>query len=327
MIWSGRQLKSKNVITLDQFNFGEKVNSPDATHLPVRLAVAILKDRDGKIVLDVPIEGSLSDPKFRVGKVVTRAILNILEKAATSPFSLLGALVGGGGEELGFDDFAAGSTKLTAEDEKKLDSLAKALYARPALKLEIAGSIDPVGDREGLQRVALDRAIRERVWTKLRKSERATNSVAELVVPPEVRARYVKKLYAEAFAAKKITPALIAANSNLTAYAAEISSHEPRFRKGAQLLEHRHPTASVKPKTIAAPATKLVPPPDPMEALLLATFPVSDADFQTLAARRAQAVQAYLLQTGKVDASRLFLTAAGAETSRRDGSRAYLQFR
>ena len=66
----GKKLSSKNVITLDQFTFGEKVDSPDATHLPVRLAVAIMKDRNGKIVLDVPMDGSLDDPQFRIGKVV-----------------------------------------------------------------------------------------------------------------------------------------------------------------------------------------------------------------------------------------------------------------
>src|SRR5208282_6019270 len=71
----GKKLESKNVITLDHFTFGEKVDSPDATRLPVRLAVAILKDREGKIVLDVPIEGSIDDPQLRLGKVVTRAIL------------------------------------------------------------------------------------------------------------------------------------------------------------------------------------------------------------------------------------------------------------
>ena len=95
--------------------YTSKVNSPDATHLPVRLGVAILKDREGKIVLDVPIEGSIDDPKFRISKVVERAIVNILEKVATSPFSLLGALFGGGGEELGYQDFAAGSAALTAD--------------------------------------------------------------------------------------------------------------------------------------------------------------------------------------------------------------------
>ncbi len=321
----GKKLTSKNVITLDRFNFGEKVESQDATHLPVRLAIAILKDRDGKIVLDVPIEGSLDDPKFRISKVVTRAIVNILEKVATSPFSLLGAALGGGGEELGFQDFAPGSAALTADDTKKLDSLVKALSARPALKLEIAGSIDPEGDHEGLQRAALDREIRTRLWKKLRKSEQATNSVAQIVLSPDDRAQYVKKICAEAFAAKKITPELIAANSNLIAYAAQIHARTASVGKGAQLLM-RSRTATTKPASAARPVTKLVPPPDPMEALLLTTFPVSAADFETLAASRAKAVQTYLLQTGKVEAARIFLTAAGGENLRRNGSRAYLQF-
>jgi hypothetical protein len=323
----GRNLSSKNVITLDHFTFGDKVNSPDATHLPVRLAVAILKDRDGKIVLDVPIGGNLDDPKFHLGKVITRAVLNILEKVATSPFSLLGAAFGGGGEELGWQDFAAGGADLTAADRQKLDSLARALYARPALQLAIAGSIDPEGDREGLERAALDHEIRARLWAKLRKSVRATNSVDQVVVPADERERYVEKLFREAFAAKKITPALVAANSNLVAYAAEQLARQPSVKKGAAVLLSRRPKAAGQTGNAAKPVTKLDPPPTPSEALLLATFPVNEADFEALAARRARAVQAYLLDTGKVEPARIFVTVGGAETLRRDGSRAYLEFR
>jgi hypothetical protein len=321
----GKKLTSKNVITLDRFNFGEKVESADATHLPVRLAIAILKDRDGKIVLDVPIEGSIDDPKFRISKVVTRALLNILEKVATSPFSLLGAAFGGGGEELGWQDFAAGSAELTAADKTKLDSLVKGLAAHPALKLEIAGSIDPDGDHEGLQRAALDQEIRTRKWKKLNKSEQATNSVAQLVVSADDRAHYLKKFYDAAVAAKKITPALIAANTNLTAYAAQIMQHHAPVMKGAQMLKRTSVTAP-KRASASKPVTKLVPPPDPMEAILLTTYPVSDSDFETLAANRAKTAQTYLIETGKVDASRIFLKTGGVETLRRDGSRAYLQF-
>src|ERR1019366_2079948 len=320
----GKKLTSKNVITLDRFNFGEKVESADATHLPVRLAIAILKDRDGKIVLDVPIEGSLDDPKFRIGKVVTRASVNILEKVATSPFSLLGAAFGGG-EELGFQDFAAGSAALTAADKSKLDTLVKGLVAHPALKLEIAGSIDPDGDHEGLQRAALDQEIRTRKWKKLNKSEQATNSVAQLVVSADDRAHYLKKFYDAAVAAKKITPALIAANTNLTAYAAQIMQHHAPVMKGAQMLKRTSVTAP-KRASASKQVTKLVPPPDPMEAILLTTYPVSDSDFETLAANRAKTAQTYLIETGKVDASRIFLKTGGVETLRRDGSRAYLQF-
>jgi len=318
----GKKLTAKNVITLDQFSFGGKVESKDATHLPVRLAIAILKDRDGKIILDVPIEGSLDDPKFRIGKVVMRVIVNILEKVATSPFSLLGAAFGGGGEEMGYQDFAPGSAELTVADKTKLDSLAKALAARPALKLEVTGSIDPDGDREGLQRAALDQQIRTRKWQKLNKTEQATNSVAQLVLSPDDRAHYVNKIYAEAIVAKKITPELIAANTNLAAYAARIMPHKTTTRKGGQMLASTSGTA----EKIAVPVSKLVPPPDPMEALLLATYPVSAADLETLAASRAKVAQTYLIETGKVEAARVFIRASTPDTLRRDGSRTYLQF-
>ena len=323
----GKKLESKNVITLDQFTFGDKVDSPDATHLPVRLAIAILKDRDGKIVLDVPIEGSIDDPKLRIGKVVERAIVNILEKVATSPFSLLGALFGGGGEELGYQDFAAGSAELTADDTKKLDSLVKGLYARPALGLEISGSIDPDGDREGLQRATLDREIRTRIWMKLRKAEQATNSVDQIVLMPDDREHYIKKLYAEAEADGKITPQLIAANTNLAAYAAQVLPHKLTAKKQATLMMQSGKSTVKNQSAAAAYQTRLVPAPDPMEAVLLAITPVSQDDLETLAASRAKAVQGYILQTGKVEASRLFIKAGATEAVRSDGSRVYLQFR
>jgi len=322
----GTKLSAKNGIILDQFRFGEKVNSPEATHLPVRLAIAILKDRNGKIVLNVPIGGSVNDPQFHIGEVVRVALVNILEKVAASPFSLLGAALGGGGEELGWQEFAAGGAELSAEDRKKLDTLVKALEVRPALKLEIAGGIDPEGDREGLQRAALDQEIRARKWKKLRKSEQATNSVGQLTLSPADRAHYIEKLYAEAVAARKITPELIAASTNLAAYVAEAKARRASVKKGGSLLTFRRLPAAAQPSA-SPPHSKLVPPPEPMEALLLATFPVSDADFQTLVARRARSVQTYLLQTGKVEASRVFLTASGPEQLRRDGSKAALQLR
>ena len=319
----GKQLDAKNVITLDRFTFGDQVESPEATHLPVRLAIAILKDREGKIILDVPIQGSLDDPKFRIGKVVWGTLENILVKVATSPFSLLGAAFGGGGEELGQQDFALGSTALTATDKSRLDTLLKALEARPGLNLEITGSVGADGDREGLQRAALDQQIRTRIWLKLRKSEQATNNADALVLAPDVRAKWVKKLYAEVVAAGKITPKLIAANSNLIAYAAQVLPHKIVYEKGATKLISRPKTASPKPAANVY-QSKLVPLPDPTEAVLLVTFALNAGDLETLAANRAKAVQAYLLASGKVTAGRLFLKQG---ESRHDGSKVVLSFR
>jgi hypothetical protein len=138
----------------------------------------------------------------------------------------------------------------------------------------------------------------------------------------------VKKIYAEAEAAGKITPALIAANTNLAAYAAQVLPRKLAVKKGAtQLMQPKK--SAVKNQSAAGTGyqTKLVPPPGPMEAVLLATFPVSQDDLETLAANRAKTVQAYLLQTGKVEASRLFLKESQAGGLRGDGSRVYLQFR
>jgi len=322
----GKKLSSKNVITLDQFTFGEKVDSPDATHLPVRLAVAIMKDRDGKIVLDVPVDGSLDDPQFRVGKVVARAVVNILEKVATSPFSLIGALFGGGGEELGYQDFAPGSAELSPDNVKKLDTMVKALFARPALQLEISGSVDPASDRDGLQRVALEKEIRTRQWQSLGKADRAATTPDQLVLTPGERASWVKKLFGEAEAAGKITPALIAANTNLTAAVARLVARSAHNKKGGELLMKAVPTGAANSSSTAAVSaqSKLAPPADPMEVLLLASIPISDGDLETLAADRAKAVRAYILQSGKVEDTRLFLAQTGGV--RPDGSRVYLQF-
>jgi hypothetical protein len=130
------KLDAKNTIFLDQLIFGEKVDSPDATKLPVKLGVALLKDRRGEINLDIPVSGELDDPKFSLGGIIMKVIVNLLAKAATSPFALLGAVFGGG-EQLSYAEFDYGAATLTAENRKKLDkgpertARAEACYYRP----------------------------------------------------------------------------------------------------------------------------------------------------------------------------------------------------
>ena len=325
----GRKLESKNVITLDRFTFGEKVESPDATHLPVRLAIAILKDRNGQILLDVPVEGSLDDPQFRVGKAIRHTLLNILEKAATSPFSLLGAVFGGGGEELSYQNFAPGSAILSPANEKKLDSLVKGLYERPGLQLEIAGSVDSEADRDGLRQASLEKQIRTRDWASLRKSERAATTPDQLVLTPEQHAAWVKKLYGEAVGKGVINSAFIAANTNLAAIAAQIPSRSGETEKNATWLMERSSPATAKPAGTAGVSNreKTGAPVDPKEILLQASIPVTADDLETLASDRAKAVRAYILQTGKVEAVRLFLTPSQSGGVKTNGNRVDLQFR
>jgi hypothetical protein len=189
--------------------------------------------------------------------------------------------------------------------------------------LEISGSIDPASDRDGLQRAELDRQLRARKWLTLRKADQATNTVDQITLTPDERKSLVRKLYKQALADGKITPAIIAANTNLTAIAAQIKSHVST-EKGATQLANGSPTAK-NPATVST-QSKLPPLADPKEALLSAVIPVSDGDLEALAANRAKAVRAYLLQTGKVEAARLFLTESQTGSVRSEGSRVYLQF-
>ncbi len=178
-----RQLTAENRLVLDQLTFGDKVESPTATTLPVQLAVALLKDRNGVIDLNLPIGGSLDDPQFSVGGVIVKVIVNLITKAITAPFALLGSLFGGG-EELSFIEYAPGSADVPAAGESRLKALAKALNERPGLKLEIAAKVDPDSDREGLRRQSLDRRVRAlKVKDLVAKGESAT--VAEVPVSPE----------------------------------------------------------------------------------------------------------------------------------------------
>jgi len=190
-----RKLAARNRFFVDQFEFGEEVESKAATKLPVKLAVSLLKDRDGVIDLDLPIEGSLDDPKFRIGKIVWKLIGNLIGKAVTAPFALLGKLFGGGGQELSSVDFAEGRDTPDEAAKKKLDALAKALDSRPALKLEATGRFSGEKDREGLKRLRLDRKVKAQKLADLTKKGEAPASVDDVAVGENEYEAWLKKAY------------------------------------------------------------------------------------------------------------------------------------
>ena len=191
-----RKLDAINSVFLDQFTFGDAVDSPDATKLPVRLAVALLKNRKGEISLDLPLSGSLDDPKFSLWGVIVKIILNLLVKAATSPFALLGALFGGG-EELSYLEFNYGKDAPDVPAEAKLKNLVKALHDRPALKLEIAGHVDVEKDREALRQILFDRKVRSQKLKDLVKKGGEAPLLDNVVVDAKEYPEYLKKAYRE----------------------------------------------------------------------------------------------------------------------------------
>jgi outer membrane protein OmpA-like peptidoglycan-associated protein len=133
------QLNASNNILIDQLELGEKVDNPEAVSLPLELAIALLKDSNGKIKLDVPLTGSLEDPQFSVGGLIFDALVNVLTKIVTAPFNAIASLVGSE-ENLSVVRFAAGKDSLDDKEMKKLDDVAKALKEKPVLNLEIKGA-------------------------------------------------------------------------------------------------------------------------------------------------------------------------------------------
>ncbi|HJV21366.1 MAG TPA: DUF748 domain-containing protein [Holophagaceae bacterium] len=158
-----RKLSAVAQAKLDQLYLGDKVESKDATWIPVKLALALLRDRHGVIDMEVPIDGSLDDPDIHWGGVAWKALLNILGKAATSPFSMLGNLFGGGAD-LSSVAFAPGESALPADAAKVTQGLVKSLQERPALSLELEGAADPIADGAALKRRALEDRVRAKAW-------------------------------------------------------------------------------------------------------------------------------------------------------------------
>jgi len=190
----GNKLTAQNKFFFDQLTFGEKVESPDAIKLPVTTAVSLLKDRNGKINLDVPLSGSLDDPQFRIWPIIWQVIVNLITKAVTAPFALLGSLFGGG-EELGYVEFNPGSIDITEAAEKKLNVLVKALDERPVLKMDIEGYVDPEKDREGLKRAALDQKMKaQKLNEMIRKGEPAV-PVEDVEIKPAEYEKFLTLVY------------------------------------------------------------------------------------------------------------------------------------
>jgi uncharacterized protein involved in outer membrane biogenesis len=189
-----RKLNSENVITIDQFTFGEKVDSPQATSLPVKFAIALLKDRNGMIRLDIPVTGSLEDPQFSIWSIVWQVIGNLIVKAVTSPFALIGSMFGGG-EELSQLEFDPGSAAIAGATKEKLDKLIKGLGDKPGLMLDITGYVDAERDKDALRQELFLRKLQAQKLLDQSRRGGPRVSLEEIRITPEEYPRYLKMAY------------------------------------------------------------------------------------------------------------------------------------
>ncbi len=194
-----KNLNAQNKVFLDQFTLGERVESKQATSLPVKLAIALLKDRNGEIHLDLPVSGRTDDPHFSVVSVIWTILKNLLVKAATSPISLLSAIFGGE-EDFSSVNFPPGSSHLAPTEKQKLNHLAKALKDRPGLKLEIKAYVDPENDPEGYRKEQLQKKIRRAKFLELLKKKALPEGETEenVTVSTGEYSKYLTEVYRKA---------------------------------------------------------------------------------------------------------------------------------
>ena len=166
-----RQLAGENQVIIDRLTLGERLEGPDIKHLPLELAIAILEDSDGRIDLGLPVSGSLDDPEFSYGRIVWKAIGNVLSKIVTAPFRALASLFGGNSEKLEQVLFEAGAPGLTPPEKEKFKQIARVLEKRPRLALTVHGAWSAEIDRPVMKERQLRRAVVEKMGVKLAADE------------------------------------------------------------------------------------------------------------------------------------------------------------
>ncbi|MBV4489822.1 DUF748 domain-containing protein [Pseudomonas oryzicola] len=191
------QLKAENKVVVEQLQLGEKVDSPDAVDLPIRLAVALLKDTEGKISIELPVSGDLNNPQFSIMPIVWQTLRNLVLRAAQAPFKFIGGLVSGGGsEDLGSVAFAPGSSELGQDAQASLDKLASALKERPELRLEIEGTSAQASDGPLIAQQRLEREY-QATWYKIlqRRGDKVPANASMLVVDDSDKPAMLEGIY------------------------------------------------------------------------------------------------------------------------------------
>lgn len=273
------ELTASNSILIDQFTLGEKVENPDAVSLPLDLAIALLKDSEGKIKMDVPITGSLEDPQFSVGALVTDALVNAITKIVKSPFKAIASLFGTE-DDLSTISFAAGKAELDEQQQSKLETVAKALHERPALNVDIKGAAFMEQDWPALTDAALYDQLK-----KMRAAEinsQGGKKIREEYV--ELSDEEYKRLLADRFIEK------------FPLMADRTFFGKPRLKdpKAGDFYE----VAKQKLTSIIEPEQKRL---------------------KDLAADRAQAIAKYLVQQGGIDNDRVFILDTAVDPERENG--------
>jgi len=271
------ELKGSNQIILDNLTLGEKVESPDAPNIPLELAVALLKDADGRIDIGLPVSGNLDDPQFSYGDLIWKTLINFFAKIVTSPFRALAGMLGAEKENLETIEFEPGRAVLPPPEQEKVKILSEALARRPQLALKIRGRFDPVADGEALKSMAIRREIAGRAGRVVGPDEDAgPMDVSNPLVQLAIETMVTERISADALATAKERAAKREAVTDKEAGKAAVLPPDPSRELYTGLLQK-----------------------------LVEAQPVTEVRLNELARERAEAIKQELVATGTIDEKRL----------------------
>ena len=287
-----RRLVAGHHVIAKDLRLGPKVEGSKAPPLPLRLAIALLKDKDGNIDLEVPIEGTVDSPEFSYKSVMWQAIKIILGNIVKAPFRAIGRLFGADKEDLELVGFAAGKSELPAPEQETLGKMAGELAHRGEISLKVEGRFDPVADVAALKISRLEAKIDAK-----RTPDATLDSILEA-------------LYAETFTPEKL------------------ESVRAEFQPGTTAPPPPEPASKKKKKKNEPPPS----PPAPREGFdatgfydrlrkdLLEAEKVDDSELAALAQARGQAIAAALTAPGGLDPSRVQVTDPSPVKRKKEGS-------
>jgi len=269
------KLDAQHHIRVDQLTWGDASDTKESAGLPVRLATAMLRDRDGVIALDIPVQGKLSDPTFRVGPLVWQAIENVALRAATAPFEWLGSLFEGA-ERARYVDFVPGDAVLSVDDASELRSLARALVERPKLQVDV-----PLGVDRELDRLAI--------------VERKYQSALKTTIGTELWGKQKQHAFAALDRGDKLDV--------LEALYEQLTGKEPAVSEPPE----PPPDSSWSARRALRKDFRI----SALERLTRAAIKVEPAELEELGLRRADVIEQTLVADGQVDTTRVLVSSTG----------------
>ena len=259
-------LDASNHIVLNQFELGQTVKSDEAVSLPLKLALALFRDSDGVIDLEVPISGDMDSPDFAIGGLIIKGLLNLITKAVTSPFSMIANLVGGDADELNSLAFNLGSATLTKANIEQLNTLANVLKKRPSLTIEVRAIVDEQQDTLALKEIKMQKLLR---------TSGVSNDVTQ-----ETRIAILEQLLTQYNGQKELAQLQSKMQSEI------IAAQEINTEKQPLLITNEYEQS--------------------LQSALLNKQPLSNLELTNLAQQRLNVIKGHLIETGEVENKQVF---------------------